>query len=315
MGVDVSYMQQLTRRKAVLGALGTGAVALAGCVSGNGDDPDEESDDPDDEQNDDSGTTDIDTSIERVGGGCAGVGPGDAAVFLVDGEYLVQGTIPSPTPCYDPVIDAQSFEDGTLSVTVDVTEQGGGPCTDCVGEVLYDATISGPDPSAVERVSITHVDGKTHETPAADIPDGVPELIDATITDSESSPRDGESEGTAEVGEIDDGETGTITITGKIPTEHPNYEAVLTDASVRAGTLSVTVDVESTLEEDRMGTMPLGMVEYTASAELEYPGAIDSAQIQHPNAGYGSSWDSDSASASASRSSDASGSNDSTDSR
>ncbi|WP_336328033.1 hypothetical protein [Halovenus sp. HT40] len=288
-------MQQLTRRQALVGALGTGAVALAGCVSGNGDDPDDESDD----QGDDSGTAELDSSIERVGSGCAGMGPGEAPVFLDDGEYVVQGTIPSPTPCYEPVIDSQNFENGTLSVTIDVTETDDGPCTDCVGEVLYDATVSGPDPSEVDSVSITHAGGKTHETPAEDIPEGVPALVDAEITDSESRPRDGKSEGTAEVDEIDDSsDTGTITITGKIPTEHPHHEAVLTDASVRAGTLSVSVDVESTLEDEQMGTMPLGMVEYTASAEIEQPAAIDSVQISHPNAGYGSSWASDSASAS-----------------
>lgn len=296
-------MQQLTRRKALLGALGTGAVAIAGCVSGNGDDSDDESGDQqsDDEQNDENGseTTEIDTSIERVESGCAGTGPGEAAVYLDDGEYVVQGTIPSPTPCYEPVIDSHEFEDGTLSLTVDVTAKDGGSCVDCVGEVVYDATVSGPDPSEVDRVSITHAGGETHEMPAEDIPEKLAKLLGAEITDSESRPRDGEKEGTAEVGEVDDsGETGTITITGRIPTDHPHYEPVLDLARVRGDTLSVTVGVESTLEDENMGTMPLGMVEYTASAEIENPGAINGVQIQHPNSGYGVGWASDSASTS-----------------
>lgn len=302
-------MQQLTRRNALVGALGIGAVALAGCVSdsGDGDDPDEESDNQKDDQE-----ADVDSSIERVGSRCAEASQGEAPVFLDDDEYVVQGTIPSPTPCYEPVIDSQGFEDGTLSVTVDVTETDDGPCTDCTGEVMYDATVSGPDPSEVDSVSITHAGGETHETPAEDIPERLAELLGAELTDSESRPRDGEKEGTADVDEVDDSsETGRITLTGKIPTEHPHYEAVLDSARVRGGTLSVSVGVESTREDDEMGTMPLGMVEYTASAEIEQPAAIDSVQISHPNAGYGIGWASNSAAADEGATSSDSGSNES----
>jgi hypothetical protein len=303
-------MQQLTRRNALLGALGTGAAALAGCVSGT-DDPADSADGSDEQQDDGSESTALDASIERAGSDCAGMSHGEVSVFLDDGEYVVQGTIPSPTPCYEPVLDSYGFEGGTLSLTVDIAEEGGA-CMDCTGEVHYDATVSGAEQSEIDRVSVEHVDGKTYETPAEDVREGLPALIEAEITDSESRPRDGDEEGTAEVDEIDDSnETGTIAITGKIPTETPHYEAVLQAASVRAGTLSVTVDVESTLEDNEMGTKELGLVEYTASAELEHPAGIDSVQISHPNAGYGSSWASDSASASQSASHSDSGSDES----
>lgn len=288
-------MEQLTRRNALLGALSTGAAALAGCVSNGGDKENTaDNNDSSDEM------TELDSSVERVGSDCAGTSHDEARVFLADDTYVVQGTIISPTPCYEPVIDSQRFEDGTLSLTVDVTAEDDDICVECVGEILYDATVSGPDPSEVTRVSVTHVDGETHETPAEDIPEGVPELMGVEITDSESRPRDSEQSGSVEVGEIDDSaETGTLTITGAIPTENPHYEPVITEAGVRGGTLSVTVDVESTLEGDRMGTMPLGVVEYTASAEIEQPAAIDSVQVSHPNSSYGAAWASDSASGSA----------------
>lgn len=289
-------MEQFTRRNAVLGALGTGAVALAGCVSKSGDEADD-SDTPDDDDDPGQGETDLDSSITRVESDCTSMAHGEAPVFLDDGAYIVQGTILSPTPCYEPVIDSRRFAEGILSLTVDVTAEDDSTCVECAGGLLYDATVSGPDPSEVDQVSVAHAGGEAHDTAATDIP-GLPELVEAKITDSESRPRDSEEDGTAEVDKVDDsGETGTIRITGNIPTENPHYEAVLTEARVRTGTLRVAVDVESTLEDDQMGTLPLGAVEYTVSAEIAHPSSIDSVQIQHPNAGYGSSWASDRATA------------------
>lgn len=302
-------MKQLTRRNAILGAIGTGAVALAGCVSDTGSEENDDDGAEDEQAADGPETTELESSVERVGSDCAGMGPGEVTVFLDEETYVVQGTIPSPTPCYEPVIESHAFDDGTLSLTIDVTASGDGPCMDCNGEVMYDATISGVDREQVDRVSVTHTGGKTHDTPADEIPEGLPELVEAEITDSGSQPRDSEEDGSVDIGEIDDsGETGTITITGRIPTENPHHEAVLDAASVRAGTLSLTVSVESTLEDDRMGTMPLGVVEYTAVAEIEHPGGIDSVQIQHPQSSYGGSWASDSAAASESETGSDSGS-------
>ncbi|MXR50605.1 hypothetical protein GRX03_03140 [Halovenus sp. WSH3] len=293
-------MRQLTRRRAILGAVGTGAVALAGCVSGDGDGPENNSTD----QNGDraSPAADLEASITRVDSNCAGMGPGETTVFLDGQTYVVQGTIPSPDPCHEPVLDAHSFEAGTLSLTVDVEPTDDGPCADCAGEVVYEATASGVDPEQVETVSVTHSGGKTHDTSAAEIPEGPPELIEAKITETDARTRGGEEDGSAEISEFDDsGETGTLTITGTIPTEHPHHEAVLKTASVQAGTLNVAVGVKSTLGDDRMGTMPLGVVEYTAVAEIASPDGIDSVQISHPNASYGVGWASDSGSASSGR--------------
>jgi len=124
----------------------------------------------------------------------------------------------------------------------------------------------------------------------------VPEVTEATVTESKPRPRDGETNGTAEVGDLEN-KAGTVTVTGTIPTDNPHYEAVVTDASVHNGALSLSVEVESTLEDGRAGTMPLGVVEYTASVDIEPSAALDSVRIEHPNASYGSSWASDSAAA------------------
>lgn len=296
----LSNMTELTRRAALAGVAGAGAFALAGCVSSDDPDETEQADDPTANETDTDSSTDemtLTASVERVESSCATPESGEATVFLTDAEYTITGEITAPNPCYTPELTAYSFTDGTLSVIVDVTAKPDEACTSCTGTVSYEARVSGPHPDDVERVSVSHADGQTYETPAADIEQGPPAVRGATMAESTSDSRSGDS-GRADVTLPErDSQTGTVTIDGAIPTEHPHYEAVLEEATVRGTTLQVAVGVESTLEDGKMGTMPLGIVEYTASIDVEYPGGLDSVTVEHPNGGYGSSWGSDSASA------------------
>jgi len=299
-------MTELTRRAALAGVGGAGVFVLAGCVSS--DDP-ENTEAPDNEMNTDSGTDEmtLTASIERVDSRCAMSESGEASVFLADGEFTVTGEIPASNPCHDPELTAHSFSDGTLSVTVDVVARADEPCASCTGTVYYEARLSGPTPDDVERVSVSHADGQTYETPASDIRQGPPAVRGATMAESTSEPRGSSDRGRADVTLPEtDSRTGTVTIEGAIPTEHPHYEAVLEEATVHGKTLRVGVGVESTLEDGRMGTMPLGIIEYTAHVDVEYPDGLESVTVEHPNSGYGSSWGSNSASAG-----DSSGSHDS----
>lgn len=291
-------MTELTRRAALVGAAGAGAVALAGCVSN--DDPDSEAaDNPtDDDTNTESSTDELSltASVERVGSSCAMSDSGEATVFLDDDEFVISGELPAPTPCYDPELTAHSFADGTLSVTVDVVAQSDEACADCRGSVYYEARLSGPSPDDVEQVSVSHANGQSYEVPAADIDQGPPAVRGATLTETTSESRGSGARGRAEV-TLPESETGAVTIDGAIPTEHPHYEAVMKEATVHGTTLRVAVGVESTREEGTMGTMPLGIVEYTASVDVEHPDGLDSVTVEHPNGSYGSSWASSSATA------------------
>lgn len=308
-------MQKLTRRKAIIGSLGIGAAALAGCVSG-ADDPN--SDDDGDDGEDDNGDNgdnagdgpEPETSIEQFGSDCAGQDSESVAVYADDGVYLLPGTLPAPTPCHEAVLDSTAYEDGTLSVTVDVAEvDENEACVDCHGKVDYEVTVEGLDSADVETVEITHATGETHTVEADEFREGRPkrlELVDAEITESSSEVRDEKFEGSnAELDEIPDGSdsgTGTIEIEGMIPTDTPHYEAVLEDAAVQGTQLRMAVGVESTLEDGEMGTEPLGAVRYTATIELRNPGKLQSFQVAHPQSSHGGAWESDSASASSSTS-------------
>ena len=318
-------MRKLTRRKAVLSSIGIGAAAIAGCVSdspGSDDGNDDGNDGNDDNtgNGDDTGNSDpvdLSGSIARTGSDCSGPDPGTAAAYVSDGVHVVEGSLPSPTPCYEPSLESTGYEDGTLSVTVDVVEEEvDGTCIECEGEISYEATVEGADPADVDSVEVVHVTGETYTIPKDDFGSIRPQLVSAELTDTAAETRSGENSGRSEVMLDDltrlsgDG-VERVEVQGRIPTETPHYEAVLEESSVVGTALELSVGVESTQEDDEMGTQPLGVVTYTVAVELRNGDALQSARIEHPESSHGAAWESDSASASSSTSessSDSSGS-------
>jgi len=53
----------------------------------------------------------------------------------------VDGTIQTPTPCYEPVLESVSYDDGVLTVVVDAVEDGTPVCVQCVGMITYRVTV------------------------------------------------------------------------------------------------------------------------------------------------------------------------------
>lgn len=298
-------MTELTRRKTVLGALGVGAAALAGCV-GDGDDNDDQDDgagtgdDNGDGQSDDTTAVEPDTALEHVGSDCGG--PDSDVVYVSTGDgYLVEGTLPSPDPCYEPAVESAAYEDGTLSLTIDVVEAEMGEddeeyaCPQCAGEVVYEVSVTGLESEPVERVEVTHETGDTHVVEEAEFGAGRAEIVDSDITSS-SDTRGEEFEGSeAEITTVvppEDSDIGYLEIEGVIPTNTPHYAAVIEDVGISGSELRLAVDVESTLDDDEAGTQPLGIVEYTATIDVRNVETLDSAHISHPDASHGIAWDS-----------------------
>jgi hypothetical protein len=211
---------------------------------------------------------------------------------------LSKGHSPRRPPAMSPFWTRQH------SPTVDVVEEElDGDCVTCSGKVLYEATIEGADPAAVDRVEVTHATGETDTVEADDFSTRRPELIDAeikeSVSDARSSETDDESQiDLAELSSVSESETGAIELHGTIPTNTPHYEAVLDDASVQGTALEVAIDVESTLDdeddESDAGTQVLGVVFYIAMFEIRNIDALDSVRIDHPQSGHGITWESDS---------------------
>lgn len=298
-------MSGITRRKAILGTIGLGTAAVAGCVSDSDDDTsdgagddDNGEDDTDNGNDGDAGTQPyFEATIERVGSNCAGPDPGSVYVFEEEGVYTVEGTIPSPTPCYEPVLESTEFEDGTLSLTVDVVaEDIEGECMTCSGKVLYEATIEGVDPDDVERVEVTHEGAETYLIEEAEFGAGRPELVGAEITRTSSDTHDGGKEyheDSVAVTSFPGPDRDIVEIEGKIATNTPHYEAVLEDAAVQGTELLVAVGVESTMDDDEVGLTVTGLVSYTATIEVRNGEQLSGLTVDHPESSHGIDLDSE----------------------
>lgn len=313
-------MERVTRRKTVLGALGAGAVALAGCVSGDddpsGDDVDTNGDgdgagtgdESDAENGDDTGDSDdsggkdgadieLEVTLEHVASGCAESDDDHAALFYDEeaAVYTIEGVLPSPNPCHTPVLVESGYEDGTVSLTIDVEEDlpDDESCATCAGEVVYECTVAGVDPDDVDQFEIVHETREIHTLGEATPAGSRPSLGSVELISSDSRSRTGEDEDAdwVRLADIDD-EAGILTIDGLIPTSTPHYQAVLVESGLVRGELRLAVDVESTLGDDELGTTELGVVEYEVVAEIDNVEALDRASVKHPDSTHSLGWDS-----------------------
>jgi hypothetical protein len=109
----------------------------------------------------------VGTSIETVDASC-GTGEDDAvAVTFEDDAVALEGVLPAPNPCHEALVEAASYEAGTLSVAIDAADATGEDegCVQCHGSVTYRADVELEDASAVETVLVDHATptGGEHE--------------------------------------------------------------------------------------------------------------------------------------------------------
>ena len=73
----------------------------------------------------------------------------------------------------------------------------------------------------------------------------------------------------------------TLSLSGVLPASNPCHEAVLVDVSLGDGTLSVRVDVESTLEEGGVCVECVGAVTYEATVDLPADATVRRVVVDH----------------------------------
>jgi len=310
-------MDGRTRREILRGATAIGAIATAGCLSraqenvgalpGAGDDG---------EGGIDSDGV-VDTSMETLGTDCGGPDDDDATASVSGNTVTINGVLPAPNPCHEALVEAASYEAGTLSVAIDAADATGEDegCVQCHGSVTYRADVELEDASAVGTVLVDHATptGGEHELDPDDESSGAEddELDESDENGTDESGEDGTNESdddgtdgsddddedtpdavvdasietveaecsTGEDGEVEAAfEGASVIVEGSLPAPTPCHEAALADVEIEGDELSLRVDVRSTGE---VCVECVGAIEYEAVVELDDAITIESVRIDH----------------------------------
>ena len=313
-------MQKLTRREALAGATGLGAVAIAGCVSSNDDNEDNGGDaansDPESENGGESRDNGDgqETELELVGmeltetsGSC---GSGDQVeASAVDGDITLSGKLPASNPCHEAVVRDGTMEDGSVSMTVAVESTSGEneTCASCLGVVDYEATLEFSeeltDLSALSSLTVEHGGrgGATHTIEKTGVVSGAGSrgdgdsgddateavvLANSIVTTNRECT--GEIPPTGSPERVDaDRETefsqsdDTVTVDGSLVASTPCHEAYIDSVGYDSGTLSLTVGVESNTDPDELCVECLAEIEYEATVEVAEDVTVQSVSVSH----------------------------------
>lgn len=279
-------MTGLTRRKVLGIGVAAGATGLAGCLDGlvasedepdDGDDtPDDDGDDTPDDDHDD--TPDDDTSddsddepeelsvvsvtVDTIETGC-GSPDADDSTYERDGNVVdVSGVLTAPNPCHEAVANAE-VDGNDLTVFVDPkAEDDVEICTDCIGEIEYEVTVelSSDD---VDSVDVVHGSdtGSSSASGGVEDEDGAPSLESVETLDTACATENETADGTLD--------SGLVTVEGLVEASNPCHEVEVTDLRLDGQTLTVEVDVESTLDEGAACQDCIGQLEYEATISVD----------------------------------------------
>lgn len=277
------------QRRALLAALGA-AAGTTGCLAvepPRGSDPDGSDpggSDPgsDDGDPDESGPEEFDpdgpvatADIVTVGAECGGPNDDRAHVIRDDDAIVIEGTLPAPTPCYAATLTDATVEDDTLVVTVDVESdlEDDEGCVQCHGKIDYSATLTLATDVSVDRVTVQHASGTSHEKRLEDGPAAI-ETIDTACADGSED----------ESVSVDRTDTG-VRITGVRPAPNPCHTATIAEVTEEDDRLTVVINVESTLSGDEVCVECVGAIRYEVAIRGDAPADISEITVDHVDAG------------------------------
>jgi len=295
-------MTELTRRKLLSSTAVVAGAGLAGCISGSDDDAENGDDqagsgDPDTGEDgnetstpengtDGNGTSDeqaegLEATIETLGSDCGGA---DAADVEFGTERItVSGTTPAPNPCHEAVIEESSVGGDGFTLVVGVEAPNPDEeCMECVGEVAYEARLSGESVDGISQGTVRHRQGGTHgfavETETAEMDPEERQISDTAVETVESGCLSETDSRELSMSRRD----GGITVEGSVETPNPCHEAVLQDAAIDGTALTVDIAARSTLGEDEMCSQCRGVVQYSARIDLPNHDALETVTVRHP---------------------------------
>lgn len=147
----------MNRKIVIIGVVLFVAV-LAGCAS-PGDVPTTTNEDvPTTTTNENVQTTEEDVSV-HIQVNKYEDAPAETEIEPGDGEnsVIISGVYKdAPTPCYDPVVQSSTYNEGELVVEVGVEQDGSEACTQVITDIGYKIEATAPGP--IESISIGRAD-------------------------------------------------------------------------------------------------------------------------------------------------------------
>lgn len=209
-----------------------------------------------------------DYEIRTVDSGCKSDDV-TVSVHKTESAVTISGTITASNPCYDPVLNAVSYNIGSDTLRVDVgVESTDEACADCVGAIEYEATVEFADgPPGTVTVShegdVVEASDGTTETPTAS---ERTTYVDSslTVTDVTSSA----TETTADVAFNED--DSTVVVTGTIQGSDGCKTAALKRVTYNRSDDRLLVHVETVDREGAQScTEALVYIDYEATIRFE----------------------------------------------
>ncbi len=277
-------MTGLTRRKVLGMSIAAGTAGLAGCLDGlvesddeledddGADDDTPDDDTPDDTEDEPEELSVVSVSVDTIDADCGSEDADDSSYEIDDNTVEVTGVLVAPNPCHEAVADTE-IEGADLTVFVDPeAEDDVEHCVDCIGEIEYEVEVELSD-DGVDSVEVVHgsdtdssgASGGVEDDEAPSL-ESVETLDAACATESERADASLDSD--------------LVTLEGLVEVSNPCHEVEVTDLALDDQTLTVEVDVESTLEEDAACQDCIGQIEYEATVAVG-DNSVETVIVEH----------------------------------
>lgn len=103
-----------------------------------------------------------DVGIETTAAECAASDDEESITVDRAGDRIgISGSRPAPDPCHVATIEGTTIEDGTLSVVIDIAEEGE-MCAQCIASIEYELVVDLVGATLVDTVRVEHVGAGTH---------------------------------------------------------------------------------------------------------------------------------------------------------
>jgi hypothetical protein len=278
-------MTELSRRAVLAAGVTAGVSGLAGCLDSVVEDEENSGGTSGDDESDGEGTPAgeelnegadspevVDVSTETTDTGCRSDSEEGAATEIQGDSATITGTMHAPSPCYAATADA-SVDGTTLEVRLGATKDDD-ECVQCLGAVQHRTAVQ-LSSAGVEEIDVMYEDKAGASTEADVSRESVDGLSVETAETTDTRCESGEERVTASR------EGDTLSLTGVIQASDPCHEAVVDSLTTTDGVPTVTIDVESTLDEGEMCQQCIGHVSYEVTLVTTAEMADSELKVEH----------------------------------